>query len=37
MRTTEHLVRLKEELKYIKWVIVGICETRLPEEKDTVF
>ncbi|XP_044760870.1 craniofacial development protein 2-like [Coccinella septempunctata] len=36
MRDPEHLVKLEEELEHIKWDIVGLCETRLPDEETTV-
>lgn len=35
MKSAERLVELEEELTHIKWDIVGLCETRLPEEKCT--
>lgn len=36
MSAPEHLTRLEEELKHIKWDVLGLCETRLPGEKATV-
>lgn len=36
MRTEDHLTELEEELKNIKWHIIGLCETRLPGEKMTI-
>lgn len=33
MRTDSHLEELEQELKNIKWDVVGICETRLQGEK----
>ncbi|XP_050315572.1 craniofacial development protein 2-like [Anthonomus grandis grandis] len=33
MRSTEHLEELEVELSHIKWNILGLCETRLPDEK----
>lgn len=30
---TEHLEELEVELSHIKWNILGLCETRLPDEK----
>ena len=35
MRTQEHLEELEEELKTIKWDVLGLCETRSPGEKCT--
>lgn len=35
MRTDDHLEELEEELRNIKWDIIGLCETRLPGEKRT--
>lgn len=36
MRLDNHLECLEQELKHIKWDIVGLCETRLPGEKTTL-
>lgn len=35
MSTPESLVKLEKELEYIKWDVLGLCETRLPGEKTT--
>lgn len=35
MKSIDRIIELEEELSYIKWDILGICETRLSEEKCT--